>query len=150
MRIFLVLLIMMVPAYAAPSGEAVSVLPDEKTAKKDPYRPMELERVKDGDTFFASGVEIRIWGIQAPERHQALYAISTKALELFLERGELRCKFLYYDINKREVCHCYSGETDIGSLMVKTGFARDFQKYSNGFYNQEEQFAREGKLNIWE
>lgn len=46
--------------------------------------------------------------------------------------------------------HCYSGNNDIGALMVKAGFASDLAKYSGGFYRAEEQFAKEGRLGIWE
>ncbi len=46
--------------------------------------------------------------------------------------------------------HCYSDDVDIAALMVKAGFAKDFPKYSGGFYSSEQDFAKEGQLGIWQ
>jgi endonuclease YncB( thermonuclease family) len=35
-------------------------------------------------------------------------------------------------------------------LMVQMGVARDFRKYSGGYYAEEERRAREAGVGIWE
>jgi endonuclease YncB( thermonuclease family) len=122
----------------------------KKFSAKEMYEALELERVIDGDTFVASGFKIRLWGIDAPEKDEPLYEISKKALELFLETGQLDCKFIDKDRYSRDVMHCLSGGKDIGALMVKTGFAKDYTKYSGGFYQAEEKYAKDSSLGIWE
>lgn len=114
------------------------------------YEILDFERVVDGDTFQASGRTIRVWGINAPERNQPLHRESSLALGAFLETGILRCKQIEKDKYRRDVMHCYSGNNDIGALMVKSGFASDFAKYSGGFYHAEQAFAKESKLGIWD
>lgn len=114
------------------------------------YDRMNLERIVDGDTFYASGRKIRIWGIDAPEKKEAMFEISKKALELYMEGADLRCKDIEIDRYQRYVMHCYINDTDLGGLMVQTGFAKDYTKYSGGFYRSEETFARKGLLGIWE
>lgn len=113
------------------------------------YDIMTFERIVDGDTFKASGQTIRLWGINAPEKSQPYYETSTQALRAFLETGILRCKRIEQDKYGRAVMHCFSGINDLGALMVKAGFAKDFTKYSGGFYRTEEVYAREGLLGLW-
>lgn len=136
-------------AYAKEShnftGPATIPPPDETF-----YEIQDFEKIVDGDTFKASGRTIRVWGINAPEKNQPLYDVSSLALEAFLETGILRCKQIEKDKYQRYVMHCYSGNNDIGALMVKSGFASDFAKYSGRFYSAEQTFAKEGKLGIWE
>ena len=115
----------------------------------DLYETLILERVVDGDTFYASSRKIRLWGIDAPEKKHPLYAISTKAAEVFIKGTVLECKQIDIDKYQREVMHCYVDNADLGALMVKSGFAKDYKKYSGGFYSGEQNFARDAKLGIW-
>ena len=129
-----------------------NVLPSQQQVivQDNSYKELIFERVIDGDTFIASGIKIRLWGIDAPERGETMYAISSKVLELFLESGKLECKQINTDRYNRSIMHCYSGNSDLGATMVKAGFARDYKKYSGGFYQLEQSFAREGRLGLWE
>lgn len=69
---------------------------------------------------------------------------------MFIENSVLLCNKIDTDKYKREVMHCYSDDVDIAALMVKAGFAKDFPKYSGGFYSSEQDFAKEGQLGIWQ
>lgn len=113
------------------------------------YEPLAVERVIDGDTFVASGIKIRLWGIDAPERDEPLYQHSRQALVYFLESGSLTCSQIDTDRYGRSVMQCESDRQDVGALMVRAGFARDFARYSKGFYAAEEDEARRGNLGIW-
>ena len=136
-------------SFAVERNEDISRLHSGRTTVGSLYRNLSLERVVDGDTFYASGINIRLWGIDAPEKNEKLFEKSKKALELFLENAQLNCKFIDFDKYKRQVMHCYVDQADLGGLMIKTGFAKDFVKYSGGFYRQEEMFAKEANLGIW-
>ncbi|MBK9584978.1 MAG: thermonuclease family protein [Alphaproteobacteria bacterium] len=127
------------------TGPATIAPPDEFF-----YEVLDFEQIVDGDTFKASGRTIRVWGINAPEKNQPFHSESSLALRAFLETGMLRCKQIEKDKYRRDVMHCYSGQNDIGALMVKSGFASNFAKYSGGFYHAEQEFAKEGRLGIWD
>lgn len=111
---------------------------------------MKLERVIDGDTFVASGLKIRLWGVDAPEKNKPLFRNSTLALQYILESGALTCAQVDTDRYKRVVMQCASDGVDVGSLMVRAGFARDFGRYSKGFYAQEVDAAREAAQGLWQ
>lgn len=148
--ISLLLLAFMIGDVSARETKNVLSNQQQKIIEEDGYEELIFDRVIDGDTFIASGKRIRLWGIDAPEKDEEMYQICSKALELFLETGRLECKLINFDRYDRHVMHCNSDGSDVGGLMVKTGFAEDYQKYSGGFYRQEEAFAREGKLGVWE
>ena len=108
-----------------------------------------LERVIDGDTFIASGTKIRLWGVNAPEKNEPESFTSTKYLEVLLEEGTLTCDFLYKDRYQRSVMQCFSDGKDIAWDMVKMGMARDYPKYSEGYYSKAEQEAKDMRAGIW-
>lgn len=122
---------------------------EEKEPSEPLYIPLTLERIIDGDTIAASGKTIRLWGIDTPERGEPLYEEAGLALQLFLEGAQLICKQVDIDRYQREVMHCLVNEADLGSLMVKAGWAKDYTKYSGGFYQTEEEFARQNLLGVW-
>ena len=120
-----------------------------KVYEESIYKDYSLERVIDGDTFVASGQIIRIWGVDAPEKDELYYKESTKALELILKGAMLRCKFIELDTYHRSVMHCLVSGADLGGILVKSGWAKDFPKYSASFYKVDETFALDNKLGIW-
>lgn len=121
----------------------------EQKAKPSVYFTYKILRVIDGDTFIADNERVRLWGIDAPEKDHPLYDVSKFALTKFLGE-QVRCKHIDIDKYQRNVMHCISKEgEDIGAMMVWTGFAKDFQRYSGGFYNSEEEFAKENFLGVW-
>lgn len=111
---------------------------------------LRFERVIDGDTLIAGGRKIRIWGIDAPEKGDTAYRVSGWLLQSLVENKVLSCKFINTDKYKRDVMQCYAGEQDIGSSMVRFGMARDYARYSAGYYQTEENEAKSRKRGIWE
>ncbi len=110
---------------------------------------LKFERVIDGDTIVASKRKIRIWGIDSPERAHPGYLAASWLLESLIKEGELSCKLIDIDKYKREVMHCLIDGLDIGSMMVKAGMAKDYTKYSGGYYKQEQDKAKAEKRGIW-
>lgn len=119
------------------------------SAETPSHATMVLERVIDGDTFVASGLKIRLWGIDAPERGEPLYEHSRLVLEHILKSGALSCAPVDRDRYERFVMQCRSDEADIGALMVRAGFARDYARYSKGFYAEEQDAAQSAGAGVW-
>jgi endonuclease YncB( thermonuclease family) len=60
----------------------------------------------------------------------------------------IRCEVNDIDIYNRYVAVCYINTIDINQWMVKNGWAIAYKYYSIDYIN-EEKFARENKLGIW-
>lgn len=120
-------------------------------AKSPPLENVRLqfERVVDGDTFVASGRKIRVWGIDTPERNEIGYQVAGWFLESLIKDRQLSCKLIAKDKYQRDVMQCYCDGVDIGSEMVRFGLARDYKKYSGGFYQREQEAAKKGKRGLW-
>jgi len=110
---------------------------------------LQYERVIDGDTFVASGIKIRIWGIDAPEKDHPVSYAATLYLKTILEGGELTCEFVDTDRYQRSVMKCFVDNHDIASDLVRFGMATDFKRYSKGYYDFEETIAKKNSSGIW-
>lgn len=108
-----------------------------------------LGRVIDGDTIVANNEKIRLWGIDTPEKNEPYFLAAKLLLESLLAEGELRCKFIEKDRYQRSVMHCLIDGLDVGSMMVQTGMAKDFSRYSGDYYQYEEDLAKSKGLGIW-
>ena len=70
-------------------------------------------------------------------------------METILEEKNLSCRFIEKDRYQRDVMQCFIDRQDIGSMMVQMGMASDFEKYSNGYYEAEEDYAKSKRIGIW-
>lgn len=109
-----------------------------------------LNRIIDGDTFVANNQKIRLWGIDTPERNQPYAQEATDFLQKLTSKGDLTCDYKDTDRYQRIVMRCFIDGEDIGSNLVENGLAKDFKKYSDGFYNREEVLAKSNNLGIWQ
>lgn len=92
--------------------------------------------VTDGDSLIcADRTRVRIWGIDAPERHEPEGPASTRALARIVRGHDLRCQPKGRSHN-RVVARCFLGSLDIGGEMVRGGFAQDWPKFSGGLYSR--------------
>lgn len=108
-----------------------------------------IDRVVDGDTIAAQKARIRIWGIDAPERGEEYALASTLFMETTVLGKELECVSKGMDRYKRFVMQCYQDGADIASLSVQMGMAKDYERYSKGFYAAEEKSARSKGYGMW-
>lgn len=113
------------------------------------HKPYTLDRVIDGDTIVANSEKIRLWGINTPGKDNPYFFAAKLLLETLLSEGELTCKFIEKDRYQRSVMHCMIGGMDVGSMMVQTGMATDYSKYSGDYYQYEEDLAKSKKRGIW-
>ena len=89
----------------------------------------------DGDTMRAGDVKIRLWGIDAPERGDPGYRASKDALRDLIEGQTLACDEMYLDRYGRTVARCTLPDgRDLACELVGQDAARDWPKYSKGFY----------------
>lgn len=121
----------------------------QKTGIEKVYDVLSLERVVDGDTIIASGRKIRLWGIDAPEKNEPHYLAAKLMLESLLDDGTLTCKFIEKDRYERDVMHCLVDHSDLGSMLVQVGVAKDYKRYSGGYYQHEQAIAQSKNLGVW-
>lgn len=127
-------------------------------ALADPVHILGTAGITDGDTLRVNGTKVRLFGIDAPERHQSCqssdglaYACgveATKALADFLGGREVDCRVVDIDRYGRSVAVCQVGGTDIGGWLVSNGWAVAYRRYSVD-YVDEEQVARQAKAGLW-
>ena len=117
----------------------------------------EVEKIIDGDSLkVRSGnkmIELRLWGIDAPEFDQPGAEESEQALSTLIDKAQLT--LIAKDIDKygRLVVIIYKGDVNINEEMVKTGHAWVHIYYClrppcEKWLNYEEQ-ARQRGIGFW-
>lgn len=119
-----------------------------------------ITRVIDGDTFVMKSsdgplVRIRLWGIDAPEIGTPEGTYATRIMQVMVRdiTTTVACqpKGRSYERIVAK-CSAFAGKEWVffGKAMVAAGAARDFPRYSNGYYAEAEKTARRLKIGIWE
>ena len=93
--------------------------------------------ITDGDTLRCKDkTRVRIWGIQAPERHEPGGAAATRAMARIVGGADLTCQrkgASYQRVVAR--CRLPSGQ-DVAAELVRQGHAKDWPKFSGGAYGR--------------
>ncbi|MEL6316049.1 MAG: thermonuclease family protein [Pseudomonadota bacterium] len=101
--------------------------------------------VRDGDTLevvpddpASPATAVRLWGIDAPERGAAGGRESRLALVRLIARRLVVCREVrgQRDRYGRMVGLCRAGGEDLAAALVAAGWARDWPKYSGGYYGE--------------
>ena len=122
-------------------------------------------KVIDGDTIILNKITIRFSGIDAPEsffkgKSQVCNSLindkkffcgklAKKKLKEKVKNKIVTCLPEYLDRYKRVIAECFVNGESLSSYMVKSGFAFDYVKYSNGKFENDQNFAKENKLGLW-
>jgi len=99
--------------------------------------------VTDGDTIHVNGTIYRLWGIDAPEMHQACTdgwpaGIEAKlALEQLMAGRAITCEDRGHDRYRRTIGLCRANGKDVQARMVKLGMAWAFTRYSSDYISEE-------------
>jgi len=114
-------------------------------------------RVVDGDTIEMSGQTLRLIGIDAPELAQpceregkpwACGDWSRDALRTRLSGRDLSCSGTEQDRYGRWLVTCRLAGRDLGQLLVRTGVAFAYRRYSDAYVPDEAKAQREGR-GLW-
>lgn len=118
--------------------------------------------VIDGDTIEIAGERIRFNGVDAPESWQACKDAAGKdyrcgkvaafALDEFLAQSRpTRCEYVERDRYKRIVGDCYRQDgASVNQWLVSEGHAVDWEKYSDGAYQDAQAVARGAGRGVWQ
>lgn len=135
-RIILSLILLSLPAHAADP------VADKLISGPATY-------IVDGDTLDVGKTRVRLWGINTPERGQPGYKDAKEYLRNITANATLNCMAMYYDYWKRTVASCEIEGQDVGRLMVLSGMAIDYKRYSKGFYGESEAAAKASGAGLW-
>ncbi len=118
--------------------------------------------VVDGDTIVIKKVQIRLFGIDAPEMNHP-YGQSAKWALVRLCKGQIiKADIIEEDTHGRTVARCWLPDgRDLSAEMVKEGLAIDWPKFSGGRYKSFEvvdarkkmwlaDARQKGRMHVWE
>lgn len=114
-------------------------------------------RAKDGDSLTLNGLEVRLYGIDAPELDQTCssnageYACGREAREALrdlLKNRSITCKSLETDRYGRAVSICRGAGLEINNEMVRQGWAVAYFSRSTAYARAQKE-ARAARRGIW-
>lgn len=97
----------------------------------------QVSSIIDGDSLYVAGhkEQVRLWGIQAPERHEAGYNEATQALRRLAQDQEVEVNIVGKDKYGRTLGRCFFHDgTEINHEMIKSGTAREYMRFTKGYY----------------
>lgn len=111
-------------------------------------------RIADGDSFTVSKngdeLEVRLFGIDAPEREQPYYRKAGLFTEKFLKKGTIRVEAIDRDRFGRTVAWVYVDSLNLNHVLVGHGLAWHFTRYSSDTtLARLEDSARAAKAGLW-
>lgn len=114
-------------------------------------------RTVDGDTLNLTGIVIRLYGIDAPERQQVCTRdgypwdcgrAAAEKLATFIDGKTIRCEQRDIDEYGRTVATCRVGQTDLSAAIVDAGLAVALPQFTTAYVANEAR-ARDQRLGIW-
>jgi endonuclease YncB( thermonuclease family) len=112
----------------------------------------------DGDSFKAGDIEIRLYGIDAPEYRQtcrdksgtaqACGKLARDALSKLIGTRNITCTTMDRDRYGRQVSACRDGSIDINREMVRQGWAIAYRRHALEYVSAEREAKTAGR-GIW-
>ena len=115
-------------------------------------------RAVDGDSLAVSGIEVRLFGIDAPEGRQTCNRGGSEwpcgeaaagKLRSLVEGKRVTCRGRGRDTYGRVVAVCEAGGLELNRAMVAQGWATAFRSYSQD-YVADEVRAKASRIGIWD
>lgn len=95
--------------------------------------------VIDGDTIIVRNINVRLFGIDAPEMEDPFGRNAKWAMQQLCYKQEISVHVTDTDGYGRTVANCYLPDgRDLSAEMVKQGHAIDWPKFSCGIYSHLE------------
>jgi len=114
--------------------------------------------VISGDILELRGQEVRLLGIDAPERNQTCWDAAGQAwpcgerarlaLSAKINDAVVACNGIRRDRERRLIAVCRYGDVNLNAWMVETGMALAYRNHSLAYVADEEQ-AREAARGLW-
>lgn len=114
--------------------------------------------VVDADTFDVGDTRVRLFGVDAPEKHQTCLDAQGKSWDCgawaieqaraHWEGRQAACEALDIDRYGRTVARCEVGDEDIGAMLVAGGMALAYREYSTDYVVQEAH-AQGAEVGLW-
>lgn len=108
------------------------------TSDKRPF-VADVVKVVDGDGLYLAGIkpQIRLWGVDAPEYNQHGGAEAKRTLTRLALGKRIRCQKMDQDHYGRIIARCFlpNGQ-EINRLMIESGHAREYKRFTKGFYSR--------------
>ena len=111
----------------------------------------------DGDSLTVSGVEVRLYGIDAPEGKQTCERdgrvwpcgeVAAQQLRELAAGGRVECLGQGRDAYGRMLAVCSTQGLELNKAMVERGWAVAFRKYTDTYLPSEAR-AKQAQLGIW-
>ena len=118
--------------------------------------------IVDGDTLVIKKVQIRLFGVDAPELNHPFGNKAKWAMVALCKGQTIRAEITEKDAYGRTVAKCYLPDgRDLSAEMVKQGMAIDWPKFSGGIYRAMElpgvrkklwlaDARQKGRMHVWE
>lgn len=116
-----------------------------------------MGHAKDGDSLIVGSVEVRLFGIDAPEWDQtckrngqnwACGQDAAEELSKLVTGRDVGCVAVNIDEHGRTVAQCTANGVDVNRTMVASGYATAYRHYSTAYVSAE-QSAKASGLGIW-
>jgi endonuclease YncB( thermonuclease family) len=118
--------------------------------------------VIDGDSIVIKKIQVRLFGVDAPELNHPYGVVAKRALATLCKGQKVRAEVTETDAYGRTVARCYLQDgRDLSAEMVKAGLAIDWRKFSGGIYRAMEtpdarkrlwlaDARQKGRMDVWE
>ncbi|KQN00168.1 nuclease [Sphingomonas sp. Leaf230] len=122
-----------------------------------PSRPLPIEQttgvptsIYDGDTFRFGKMRVRIWGIDAPEKDTRFGPGARAQLVQLVAGRPVQCRGTGQRNYDRIVAQCWNWQgVEIAAAMVRTGWAVDWARFSQGRYQPSQQAAQRAHAGMY-
>lgn len=107
-------------------------------------------KIIDGDSFRVDDVEVRLWGVDAPEYRFKGFEAAREGLRSRIAGRFIQCTVLDQDRYERQVARCQfdagdEGKKDLGLSLLQAGLVREYCHYSRNYYGYCEQQPTTGE-----
>jgi len=95
--------------------------------------------VVDGDSLYIGELEtqIRLWGVDAPEREERGYQQAKQKLIDMALKKQIGCKRQDTDKYGRIVARCFLMDgTEINKVLIHSGVSKEYCRFTDGFYGR--------------
>jgi len=116
-----------------------------------------IARSIDGDSLMVGETEVRLFGIDAPELSQTCHraghpwacgSAAAHHLSGLVAGNLVSCASTGVDKHGRTLARCSVGTTELNRVMVASGYALAYRRYSMD-YNSAEESAKVSRRGIW-